>query len=127
MKYKILEEMKEMVGKKEPILFFSKMVDVFSLLFDKIDNLEKEVKKNNNLVTKSDSLKKALSISWDPLIAGMLLVEEVEKLKNYKDLYKDEISAFKNAYNLNIVTQDYDSFVKFWKETIGEHPFADNS
>mgnify|MGYP006935507688 FL=1 len=97
------------------------------LLFDKIDNLEKEVKKNNSLITKSDSLKKALSISWDPLIAGMLLVEEVEKLKSYKDLYKDEISAFKNAYNLNIVTQDYDSFVKFWKETIGEHPFADNS
>jgi len=127
MKYKILEDMREMVGKKEPVLFFKSLVDVFEHIFDKLSDLEEKVNKIKT-VDKDSSEKSeliaALSVKWDPQIAALLLAKEIEKLRENKSLFRQEISQFKEAYTQNIVTQDYDSFVRFWQDVIGEHPFA---
>lgn len=115
--HKLLIEMKEMIGKKDPILFFEKFVEVFDTLFTKIDNLEKKVIKAKN--------HSALAIKWDPKLASKMLAEEIDKLRENKEVFHSELSAFKQAYNDDIVTQSYDSFVEFWQNVIGEHPFLE--
>lgn len=117
--------MKELVGKKEPVLFFKSMVDVFEVIFDKLESIEQKL--NNSQVALSNdkaNLIAALSIKWDPKIALLMLAQEIEKFRENKSLYHAEISAFKDAYAQNIVTQDYDSFVAFWQNIVGEHPFS---
>lgn len=125
MRHKLLEEMKELVGKKEPVLFFKSMIDVFEIIFDKLESIEEKL--NRPQVSTSNekaNLIAALSIKWDPKIALLLLAQEIEKFRENKTLYHTEISAFKDAYAQNIVTQDYDSFVTFWQNIVGEHPFS---
>lgn len=111
----VLKEMKEMVGKKDPIEFFGKMVDMFSLLFDEMDHLRQEM-----LGIRINS---ALAIQWEPKLASDMLVAEVEILREDKETYFNEISALKKAFAENKVTQSYEDFVVFWQETLGWHPF----
>jgi hypothetical protein len=111
----LLKEMKESVGAKDPIEFFGKLVDVFSLLFDRIDYLEKEV-----LCVRINS---ALAIQWDPKLASDMLAGQVEALRQDKDIYFTELTAIKRAFGEDKVTQSYQEFCQFWEDTLGWHPF----
>lgn len=113
----LLKEMKDMVGNKDPIEFFAKMVDVFDLLFNKLDAMEALLKKVKN--------NSALSINWDPKLASTMLTSQIDKLRLSRDIYENEIKLFKDAYTENKVTQSYDEFVNFWQDTLGFHPFLD--
>jgi hypothetical protein len=114
----LLKEMKESIGTKEPIEYFNKLTDVLALLFNRIDDLEKTV---NRLTVQS-----ALAIQWDPRLASEMLAKEVTKLRLAdKDVYNVEISALKVAFAEDKVTQSYDEFVNFWRDTLGFHPFLD--
>lgn len=113
----VLKEMKTMVGQKDPIVFFEKMVDMFSLLFDRLDNLEADL---NRVKTNT-----ALSIQWDPRVANDMLAKQIEVLRQDKDTYHAELSACKQAYAVGLVTQHYSTFVEFWLDTLGWHPFLD--
>ena len=113
----LLKEMKESVGTKQPIEFFVKLVDLFGLLFSRLDNLEKIVER-----TKVQS---ALAISWEPRVASNLLSKQVSILRENKDVYITEIDAFQKAFTEDQVTQNYNDFCKFWMDTLGYHPFLD--
>lgn len=116
-KEKILKDMRNSIGQKDPIVFFDKMVDVFEYLFGKVDILERDLRKAKQHA--------ALAIEWSPVVASDMLVKEINKLRPMKDTYFAEISALKKAHFENTVTQDYSSFCVFWEETLGWHPFLD--
>lgn len=113
----VLKEMREAVGTKEPVEFFAKMVDAFSLLFDRIDGLEKDLRR-----VKTHS---ALSIQWEPKVAGDMLSEQISILKQDSGTYFSELAELKKAYAEDRVTQNYHDFCQFWLETLGYHPFLD--
>lgn len=113
----LLKEMKDSVGTQNPVVFFDKMVDVFTLLFDRIDELEDEVREAN--------LKAALAIQWEPRLASSMLTEMINQLRQDKDTYTEEISQLKKAFIENKVTQSYDEFCRFWQDVLGYHPFLD--
>lgn len=115
----LLKEMKESIGTKDPVVFFDKMIDVFNLLFDRIDRLEVG---NHRLHTYT-----ALAIQWEPRVASDLLAKQIDILRQDKDTYFNELSALKKAYGENIVTQNYPDFCRFWLDTLGWHPFLDYS
>lgn len=114
----LLKEMKESIGTKDPLVFFDKMVDVFNLMFDRMEVLEKSL---NRIKTQS-----ALAIKWESKVASDMLSKEVDILRRTdKDTYAVEISALKQAYSEDLVTQNYNDFCKFWEDTLGWHPFLD--
>lgn len=113
----LLKEMKNSIGTKEPVEFFDKMVDVLNLLFDRIDNLE-----NNLQAVKKQT---ALAIEWEPRVAADMIAKQIEVLRQDKDTYFAEISSLKKAYAEDLVTLNYNSFCKFWMDTLGWHPFLD--
>lgn len=101
----LLKEMKESVGTKDPIVFFEKMVGVFSALFDRIDQLEATLTKVK--------VQSALSIQWEPKVASDLLAKQVDVLRKDKDTYFNEINALKKAFAEDQVTQTYAEFCTF--------------
>jgi hypothetical protein len=111
----LLAEMKKSVGTQDPIVFFEKMVDVFNLLFDKIDQLKFDVNKAN--------VKATLAIKWEPKVASQMLADMISDLRQDKDAYSDQIIELKKAYYENIINQSYDTFCKFWEDVLGYHPF----
>jgi hypothetical protein len=113
----LLKEMRESIGTQDPIKFFEKMVDVFALLFDHIEELEVDVKKAN--------LKAALAIQWEPKMASTMLSKMIEELREDKADYYEEISQLKKAFMEDKVTQNYNDFCQFWQEVLGWHPFLD--
>jgi hypothetical protein len=113
----LLQEMQNCIGTQEPIVFFKKMVDVFELLFDKLDALDIEIKKAN--------LKAALAIQWEPKMASTMLSTMIEDLRQDRETYSVEIAAIKKAFVEDKVTQNYNDFCSFWEETLGWHPFLD--
>ena len=113
----LLADMRKTIGTQDPIHFFDKMVDVFSLLFDRIDGLEVDVKKAN--------LKATLAIQWEPKMASTMLSKMIEDLRQDKETYFEEISQLKKAFVEDRVTQNYNDFCTFWEETLGWHPFLD--
>jgi FtsZ-binding cell division protein ZapB len=115
---KILKDMKESIGTKEPIEYFDKLTDVLGLLFLQLEEL-----KNENEILKTMS---ALAIEWDPQVAREMLISEVEKLRSDKDTFFNEISLLKKAYAEDKVTQSYKEFCSFWKDTLGWHPFMES-
>lgn len=115
----LLKEMKESIGTKDPLVFFDKMVDVLNLLFNRIDQLDSS---NHRLQTYA-----ALAIKWEPKVASGMLSQQIDILRQDKDTYFTELSAFKKAYAENIVTQNYPDFCRFWLDTLGWHPFLDYS
>lgn len=116
----LISEMKGSIGTREPIVFFQKMVDAFNLLFDRLDQLESDLKKVK--------VQSALSIQWEPKLASEMLAKQVYVLRQNKDkdAYANEIEALKVAYAQDKVTQNYQEFCKFWVETLGWHPFLDS-
>lgn len=113
----LLKEMKDSVGTQDPIVFFAKMVDVFNLLFDRIDELEDQLGEAN--------LKAALAIQWEPKLASGMISKMIEDLRQDKDTYQTEISELKKAYGEDRVTQNYHDFCQFWQDVLGYHPFLD--
>jgi hypothetical protein len=113
----LLKEMRACVGTQEPIVFFEKMVDVFSLLFTQIEQLKLEVKKAN--------VKATLAIQWEPKLASTMLTNMISDLRQDKDTYFDEIAALKKAFVEDKATQNYNDFCLFWEDTLGYHPFLD--
>lgn len=113
----LLKEMKESIGTKDPLVFFDKMVDVFTLMLNDIDLLNKNLKR---IKTQS-----ALAIKWEPKVAADMLAKEVSTLREDKEIYAVEISALKKAHLEDLVTQNYNDFCKFWEDTLGWHPFLD--
>lgn len=113
----LLAEMRSCVGAQEPIVFFEKMVDVFGLLFNQIDQLKFEINKAN--------VKATLAIQWEPKLASTMLASMINDLRSDKDTYFDEITALKRAFVEDKVTQNYTDFCSFWEETLGYHPFLE--
>jgi hypothetical protein len=113
----LLKQMRSAVGTKDPLEFFSGLVDVFTLLFDRIDHLEKDLTR-----VKTQS---SLAIQWEPKVASDLLAKEVDVLRKDKDTYFNEITALKKAFAEDKVTQNYQEFCRFWQDTLGWHPFLD--
>jgi len=106
----LLKEMKDSVGTKDPVEFFAKFTDVFALLFDRMDRLERQT---------------ALAIHWDSKIASDMISKQVIVLRKDKDTYANEITELKKAFAEDIVTQNYVEFCAFWQDTLGFHPFLD--
>jgi len=113
----LLKEMKECVGNKDPIEFFSLMVDVFSNLFNELDQLKTD---NTRL-----RIYAAFPIQWDPKVASDLLSDEIDILRRDKETYHSEIHDLKVAYAEGKIVKSYDEFCKFWVTTLGWHPFLD--
>jgi len=114
----MLKEMQESIGTKDPIVYFSKMTELFSVLFNKIDKLEKTLEQYK--------CQSALAIQWEPKLALSMLSKEVMRLRALdKEMYATEISGLKHAYAEDRVTQSYQEFCQFWEDTLGWHPFLD--
>jgi chromosome condensin MukBEF ATPase and DNA-binding subunit MukB len=113
----LLKEMKDSVGTQDPIVFFAKMVDVFNLLFDRLEELEQNVAE-----TKVNA---ALAIHWEPKVARSMITEQINILRENKETYVEEISSLKKAFIEDRVTQNYTEFCVFWESTLGFHPFLD--
>lgn len=113
----LLADMRGMIGTQDPVVFFDKMVDVFDLLFDRIDELQIESKKI--------SLKSALAIQWEPKLASTMLSIMIQDMRSDSETYFEEISALKKAFLEDKVTQNYNDFCFFWEETLGYHPFLE--
>lgn len=113
----LLKEMKDSIGTQDPIVFFEKMVGLFTLLFDRIDSLEKNLKEAR--------MNSVLAIQWEPKVARAMISHEIELLRENKDTYVEEISKLKRAFIEDKVTQNYNDFCVFWEETLGFHPFLD--
>jgi hypothetical protein len=111
----LLKEMRDCVGTQNPVVFFDKMVDVFTLLFDRIDGLETDLKEAR--------MNTALAIQWEPKVAQAMLADQINILRKDKDTYFDEITKLKQAFVEDKVTQNYSTFCAFWQETLGFHPF----
>lgn len=116
----LLKEMKDSIGTKDPIEYFKKMTDIFELLFNRIESLETQVKKMSTVAVAASH--------WDPRLASDMISAEVRKLRESTDdktVWATEITALKQAYAEDKVTQSYEEFVAFWQETLGFHPFLD--
>lgn len=113
----LLKEMKNAVGHKEPIEFFAKMMDIFNLMFDHLENLEKSLKETRKQF--------ALAIQWEPRVAATMLADQIAILRADSGTYFAELSSLKKAYAEDRVTQNYHDFCQFWEETLGYHPFLD--
>lgn len=120
----LLQELKDSVGTKDPIVYFEKMVDVFQLLFSNLDELKSA---NKLLQNDLEKVKRntALSICWEPKVAADLLLKEIDILRKDKDTYFLEIASLQKAYSENRITQNYTEFVQFWVEVLGWHPFLE--
>lgn len=114
---KILEDMKNSVGTKNPIEFFKQFVDIFNLLFDELDSVNDKLNKIK--------IQSALAIKWEPRLASMLLSNQIEILRADKETYHEVLSEFKKAYAEDVITQSYDVFCVFWQEQLGYHPFLE--
>lgn len=111
----LLKDMKDSVGTQDPIVFFAKMIDVFNLLFDRIEKMEKDLGETR--------MNAALAIQWEPKVAQAMITDQIRILRENKDDYVEEISKLKKAFIEDKVTQNYNEFCVFWEETLGFHPF----
>ena len=111
----LLEEMKGSIGTKDPIDFFMSLTNLFSIMFDKLSKIEKDLNKLK--------INTALSLQWDSRVANEMLLEQIEILRKDKETYHAELSACKVAYANGVITQQYSTFVEFWINTLGFHPF----
>lgn len=113
----LIKEMRDCIGKKDPIEFFSLMTEVFDILFNDLDQLKED---NTRL-----KICTALSIQWEPKVASELLAKQIDVLRKDKDTYFSEIHDLKTAYAEGKVVKSYDEFCKFWITTLGWHPFLE--
>jgi hypothetical protein len=112
---KLLEEMKESIGTRDPVIYFDKLTDLLSSLFQKLEKNEVELKRSKYLLS--------LAINWDAKIASAYIAYQINELRENKDIYFNEISLFKEAYTKDLVTQNSKDFCDFWQSVLGWHPF----
>jgi len=112
----LIKEMKECIEKKTPVDFFEKLTDVLDHLCTKIEKLEAEVARAR--------ITNVLAIKWDSTFALAVIEDQIEAFRQSDPLFhKEKIDELKRAYKEDVVTQDYDTFVAFWKDVVGVHPF----
>jgi hypothetical protein len=111
------QDMKDSVGKKEPIEYFRSLTTVFEMLFDCLDKQQNDLNKIK--------MHSALAINWEPKVAADMLSKQIDILRQDKENYFMELSAMKAAYTEDKVTQNYVDFVEFWTTTMGWHPFLE--
>lgn len=122
----LIKEMKESIGTKDPIIFFQKMTDAFTMLFDNMDDLKKEVKRAQ--------LNAVLAIDWDMQIARKMLDEEITFLRQVANqnfgttnMFENEIKELKNVLMTGGgIIGNYKAFVAFWQDLLGYHPFLEH-
>jgi len=114
---KLFEETLLSIGNKDPIEYFKNITILLRELFNKIDHLESQVKQAK--------FNAALAIDWDAKLAADMISKQIDILRSSqdKDLYKEELRKLKAAYSLSF--NNPKSFVDFWIETLGYHPFLD--
>jgi hypothetical protein len=122
-KDELLKSMRDSIGTEEPTVFFAKMVDAFTLLFQEIESLK--------ALVNYDTACSALAIQWDASVARQMLQEVVAKLRvdgkvpgTNDNAFQEELGALKIAIAENKVTQSYNEFVAFWIMCLGYHPFV---
>lgn len=119
----LLEDMRSSIGTKDPLVFFSCLVDVFDHLFNQIDDLKKELK--------SVQLNSTLAIQWDSKVAKNLIDEEIMVLRKIgkqddgTNFWEPEIKALQETYMQGKNIDDYVSFCAFWQDLLGYHPFLE--
>jgi hypothetical protein len=125
----LLKEMSETIGTKSPIIFFSKMVDVFNLLFNRIDDLEHQLKRVQ--------INTVMTMHWEEKVALNMIADEIEFLRkagaqsNEINIYQSEIDELKHVFKHGITIYgngallDYTVFCQFWQELLGYHPFLE--
>lgn len=120
----VIKEMRESIGTKDPEVFFSKMVDLFSILFDKIDSLSSDLEKVQ--------LNSTMAIHWDERLAMKMVDDEIQHMYiTGKDkmlggnIYADEITFLKGVYLDRSPLKNYVEFCRFWQDTLGYHPFLE--
>ena len=119
----LLKDMKGSIGTKDPLVFFGKMVDVFELLFDRLESLE-----NENYKVKLNTV---MLMNWEPNVAAGMVSEELKFLRTTgkqtdgTNMYQQEIDELKNIHTAPHHLQNYVSFVKFWRDLLGYHPFLE--
>lgn len=113
----LIFQMKDCIGKQDPIVFFEKMLGLFESLFQQMDSIQKDVK--------AVRMQSALAIHWEPKVASSMLSHQIDILRQDKDTYFEEISQLKMAFVEDRITQSYDEFCKFWQDILGWHPFLE--
>ena len=120
----LLKEMKDSIGTKDPEVFFAKMTDLFSVLFDKIDSLNEELERVK--------LNSAMAIHWDERIALKMIDDEIQHMRTTgKDavfggnIYDNEINSLQLTYMGSDRIKSYAAFCKYWQEVLGYHPFLE--
>lgn len=113
----LLKDMESSVGTKDPLVYFRDMALLFKCLFEEHDALAQENEMLRTMV--------ALAIKWEPAVARGMLDTRIALLRENKDVFHVEISAFKKARMEDSVTQNYENFCKFWEDTLGYHPFIE--
>lgn len=119
----LLKEMKESIGTKDPLVYFSSLVDAFSHLFNQMDDLKRELK--------SVQLNSNLAIQWDPKVAKNLIDEEIIVLRKIgkqddgSNMWEPEIKELQKAYLQGLYMDNYNSFCSFWQDLLGYHPFLE--
>jgi len=112
----LIKEMKDCIAEKTPVEFFDKLTDVLEHLCNKIEKLESEVAKAR--------ITGALAIKWDSTFALAIIEDQIEFFRNSDPVFhKDKIDELKRAYKEDVVTQNYETFVSFWQDVVGVHPF----
>lgn len=120
----VLKQMKDSVGTKEPTAFFAQMVDALSLLFDRIDDLEKELK--------TVQINSTLAIHWDPRLAEKMISDEIQTLRRIgkqldgPNMWENEIKELQSSYMTGNVVVSYPTFCTFWQDLLGYHPFLEH-
>ena len=76
----LLKDMRESIGTREPIIFFEKMIDVFTLLFEQNEKLEKDLAATRMNAT--------LAIQWEPKVARAMITEQIDVLRENAALLK---------------------------------------
>lgn len=113
----LIKEMKDCIENKTPVDFFDKLTDVLAHLCNKIEKLESEVAKAR--------ITSVLAIKWDSTFALAIMEDQIEFFRNSDPVFhKEKIDELKKAYKEDMVTQSYESFVAFWKDVVGVHPFV---
>lgn len=120
----IITEMRDSVGQKDPIEYFKTLTTAFEILFDYLGAQEKELQAIRSELQKVKT-QSALAIHWEPKVAADMISKQIDVLRTDKDIYFNEISSFKKAYNEDVVTQNYCDFVSFWVSALGFHPFLE--
>lgn len=120
----ILKTMRESVGTQSPEVYFSNLTDLLTLLFDRIDSMDEDLRRVQ--------LNSTMAIHWDERLAMKMVDDEIQHMHvTGKDkllggnIYADEISQLKMIYMDRTPLANYSSFCQYWQDILGYHPFLE--